>query len=408
MLGPVTGTTARDDRSWPRWARPFSAVALVAALVVGVWAVVTASEGKTAPWVVALASVVVLAVGARLFAAAFRARIEGGEIPGRSRLGELALVVLGFAALVYDGRLAAGVWSGLLAAVFATNLWAIRRARANRDLVDAAEAARDRALEQQAREADTRHRDEVVRADEPPLDVAAALLEAAAGSRRRWLAWALATALVSAGTFLLTDSGLARFMIPFVGTCFLLWSSLSLWAAWRARRDFAAAKHPPQRAYVVLLHDPAPRMIRPLLGVWRERPAVREGALPKPELVFRCDEDVDDLVSHQGSAVVHEAWVDTSARGMRGARWVAGESGIALPHHRGWLFGRWYLHALTRGERPDPPKPLRSPSPHPDRTPAPTPPTHAETGATASRSVRAAGWRTAGLAVLAALCVVVD
>ena len=44
---------------------------------------------------------------------------------------------------------------------------------------------------------------------------------------------------------------------------------------------------------------------RPLLGVWSEPPVPRGGRLPSPERVYRCDEERADLLSYQGSAVVH-------------------------------------------------------------------------------------------------------
>ena len=92
-------------------------------------------------------------------------------------------------------------------------------------------------------------------------------------------------------------------------------------------------------------------MIRPLLGVWTEEPVVRGSVFPRPDVVFRCDDDLDDLLSHQGDVAVHEAWVDTSGRGIRGARWVAADAGVALPHRRA-LLGRWFFSSLTRAERP--------------------------------------------------------
>ena len=153
-------------------------------------------------------------------------------------------------------------------------------------------------------------------------------------------------------------------MVPFMSVALLLWVSRAAVSVGLARRDFRLARTPPVRAWVVLLNDPTPRMIRPLLGVWSEEPVVRESAFPRPELVFRCDDDLDDLLSHQGGVEVHEAWVDTSARGMRGARWVAADGGVALPHRRAFL-GRWFFSSLTRAERPGPARPLHTAQPDP-------------------------------------------
>ncbi|HEU4348152.1 MAG TPA: hypothetical protein VFR35_10220, partial [Actinoplanes sp.] len=85
-----------------------------------------------------------------------------------------------------------------------------------------------------------------------------------------------------------------------------------------------------------------------------------------PERVYRCDEERDALASHQGSAVVHEAWVGTRTRRWGTPRWVTADAGLALPHGRS-VFGRWYLSNLLSGERPGPPQPLTLPPPHPDR-----------------------------------------
>ena len=151
---------------------------------------------------------------------------------------------------------------------------------------------------------------------------------------------------------------------------------------------------------MVLLDDPTPRMIRPLLGVWSEEPVVEGSVFPKPDLVFRCDDDLDDLLSHQGGVEVHEAWVDTSGRGMRGARWVAADAGGVLPHRRAVL-GRWYFSSMTRAERPGPAQPLRS------ARPDPAAPRHASTPAPGGPGLLVkVAWRVAAMAVAAVFFVV--
>jgi hypothetical protein len=165
------------------------------------------------------------------------------------------------------------------------------------------------------------------------------------------------------------------------------------WAVWLALRDFTKAATPPRRAFVVLLHDPAPRMLRPLLGVWPEPPVVRGGRMPKPERVYRCDDERDALECHQGDVVVHEAWVDTVPRPTSKPRWVAADAGIALPHRRA-LFGRWYLSSLIGGERPDGPARLTLRPPHPDIERV------GEAGGDHGSFLVASGWRLAWLAAL--------
>jgi hypothetical protein len=59
----------------------------------------------------------------------------------------------------------------------------------------------------------------------------------------------------------------------------------------------------------VLLHDPNPRAVRPLLAIWPDRPPPGE-RLPKPESVWRCNDELLELESVQEHVEVHEAWVD--------------------------------------------------------------------------------------------------
>ena len=123
-----------------------------------------------------------------------------------------------------------------------------------------------------------------------------------------------------------------------------------------ALRDFRKASTPPRCAYVVLLNDVNPRAIRPLLAIWSTRPAAGE-RLPKPDRVYRCDDDLEDLKSYAGDVVVHEAWIDTGSRSSSKPRWIAADGGIAVPHRKAVL-GRWYFSMLTRHDRPGPPKPV--------------------------------------------------
>jgi hypothetical protein len=147
-----------------------------------------------------------------------------------------------------------------------------------------------------------------------------------------------------------------------LGLVLALWSARQLAGLHLARRDFLTAGTPPRRAYVVLLHDPNPRATRPLLAVWSERPPADE-RLPKPEQVWRSDDEVDELESFQGDVVVHEAWVDTGPRSWSKPRWVRADAGLALPHRRA-LLGRWYTNLLLRLERPEEPRPLTLVDPH--------------------------------------------
>ena len=175
------------------------------------------------------------------------------------------------------------------------------------------------------------------------------------------VAWALAGVLVTAGTFALASEATG-------GVVLVLAASLALWSVRQtaglalARRDFQSASSPPRKAYVVLMHDPNPRAIRPLLAIWAERPAPGE-RLPKPDSVWRCDDELDELESSAGSAEVHEAWVDSGPRSWSKPRWVRADAGLAVPHRRS-LFGRWYVNTTLRRDRPGEPHPLTLSDPH--------------------------------------------
>jgi hypothetical protein len=175
------------------------------------------------------------------------------------------------------------------------------------------------------------------------------LHRAGRAERRRVLAWLLAGGIVTAGTLGLgSESGAA--VAAAMGAALALWSVRQVAGIALARRDFNAADTPPRRAFVVLLHDPNPRAIRPLLAVWDERPHEGE-RLPKPRSVWRCDDELTALETFAGSVEVHEAWIDTGRRSWSKPRWVRADDGIAVPHRRS-LFGRWYVHTTLRRERP--------------------------------------------------------
>ena len=395
----VHGGVVRDDRAWPRWAGVFSILMMLGAVVALLWAVATASQGPAGVVVVAGAALVSLGVSLWLFRTAFAAVIGGGRQPGWVVVVQLGIVLAGFAAMTYDAHLGTALLAALFGAMFAVNLWAMRRARGNRAVVDAAEDEAEQRRAQDRTGAAQRAR---VRDSGPALDVGGMLDAAWRDVWQRWVAWLVAGAAVTAVTVIVTDSELAVVMVLTFTVLTVLWVSRAAWSVGLGRRDFRLARTAPERAWVVLLDDPTPRMIRPLLGVWSEEPVVREGVFPQPELVFRCDDELDDLLSHQGGVEVHEAWVDTSGRGMRGARWVAADEGVALPHRRAVL-GRRYFHAFTRAERPGSPVPLSSARPDPAAPRDGSAPTPAGP-ALVTRLL----WRAGALAALAGASVLID
>ena len=374
----------RDDRAWPRGAIVFSAVVLLACVATGVGVTLAAfDDGVLDGVIVAVAFVAAFATGYAIMATGMRSWVAGRPVDPRAQLWASLAVFVAFLIMTFvHGRAGVAVLAGLLGGLLLLNIRSIRRARANRAAVDEAEAAQQAARQAEAAREAARDtpRPEVTA---PPAQtlvgstVDQGLRHAAAVERKRTLAWliALLIAVAAAGAFQAPEAVFAVMVV--IGLLCLGWVARRFWAAWLAVRDFSRADTPPRRAFIVLLDDPAPRMMRPLLGVWSEPPSPHSGRLPKPERVYRCDEERVELQSHQGDAVVHEAWVDTGPRRFSKPRWVAADGGIVLPHRRA-LFGRWYLSALIGGERPGRPRPLTLPPPHT----APTPVTrvHLEAG----------------------------
>jgi hypothetical protein len=205
------------------------------------------------------------------------------------------------------------------------------------------------------------------------LDVASALVRARRQEWWRTFSWLTAIVLVAVAARILAAETVVTSVVVAFGVLMILWSLRLVWGVTSALRDLRKAATPPRRAYVVVLHDANPRALRPLLGVWSDRPTAGQ-RLPKADRVYRCDDELDDLMSFQGHVRVHEAWVDTGRRPCSKPRWVAANDGIAVVHRRS-LFGRWYFSMLTRRDRPGPSTPLtivvvaspNPPAPEPSR-----------------------------------------
>ena len=187
------------------------------------------------------------------------------------------------------------------------------------------------------------------------------LRRAARAEQRRVVAWLLAGVPVAAAAAALGSGSIAA-VLAVIAAALSLWSVRQVTGIAIARRDFNAASSPPRRAFVVLLHDPNPRAVRPLLAVWDERPSPGE-RLPKPRSVWRCDDELLELESTVGEVEVHEAWLDTGGRSWSKPRWVRGDAGIAVPHRRS-MFGRWYVNTTLRRERPGEARRLTLEDPH--------------------------------------------
>ena len=94
--------------------------------------------------------------------------------------------------------------------------------------------------------------------------------------------------------------------------------------------------------------------------------------------------------------MVHEAWADIGPGSTSKPRWIAADAGIAVPH-RGALFGRWYVSALIRPDRPGAPAPLTVDAPMPAAVPV------VERAPLEGSLFGEVGWRCVVLAGIAAL-----
>jgi hypothetical protein len=355
----------RDDRAWPRSSLFVSVGLALAAVGSGVGLVFgAAGRGSLGMALVTVGFVVAFGFGLGVSVPTLRHWVAGHSVPGRFHLLQWAGLIVCFVVIGwFDGLVGWAMLAGLMGGLVVGNVWGIRAARANRDLVDQAEATLSRAHATAGRDAmGVPAVDAEVGQDAP---VGRVLRDTVALERRRSVAWLVADAMALTACGVLDAPDHVTIVVVSTGVLAFLWVVRRLWAAWLALRDFTKAATSPRRAFVVLLDDPAPRMIRPLLAVWSDAPVPRGGRLPKPERVYRCDEELDALQCHQGRVVVHEAWVDTGARRSAKPRWVAADAGIAVPHRRA-LFGRWYMSSLISGERPEQPRRLTLRQPHPD------------------------------------------
>ena len=339
----VPATIPRDDRAWPRGAVTVSVLIALIAVAVGVGLTLAAADrGPAMAALVGGVFVVVLAAEFAAYLAGIRPWLRGDPLPRALAYGQVLGVVAGFLAVFVDGLVGGAALAGLVAGMVSGNAVAVRLARRNRGRVEQAEAE----------------------AVPPPVrglvdptgvgeSIGPVLRETAAAAGRRVWAWLAAGGLTAAGCALLEVPAPVVVPVLVVAGAALLWVLRRLWAVRLALADFARAATPAVRAYVVLLHDPAPRVIRPLLGIWSGPPVVSGGRLPRPERVYRCDDEHDRLECSQGAVVVHEAWVDTGPRPRSKPRWVSADAGIVLPHRRA-VFGRWYLGSLLGAARPGP------------------------------------------------------
>ncbi len=453
----------RDDRAWPRGAFGFSAAVAVVALAGSAALVASAdSVGQAAGLLVVF--LVMAGLETVSFLNAVRPWLEGKQVPVRTRLVQVGLVLLTLVAFVAGAKAGGAALCGFLTGVFAPSAWAIRHARINRGLERAAESEAGTQMEtvtpmgtvtdigtatgavpenvtetvsetgtgEQLAPADPR----VPPSDQPPNDqppndqppndqppndqpsmdeppprvtsrrtprIGPVLREALAESTGRLLAWAAATVVTVLGCAALGTPDAAVQKAVLVGACVLVWVAVQTAIVWVAERDFARAATVPKRKYVVLVKDPSPHSNRPMLGIWTTEPVPKDGRLPKAEAVCLCDGERRALISSPGALVVHEAWVAVGRHSLSTPRWVVADAGVALPRRRAFLGWR-SLGAVIETQRPARARPLTMRAPHPntERTSA-TAQVIMEEERANSRWVRVFAWR---LAVMVAVAVV--
>lgn len=349
-------TIPRDDRTWGPGAFPLSLFCVLLSGVGLAFALASArSDGRLT--VTLLVVLVLCGLETFLLIRVRRPWLAGGSAPRwvtAAQVGVLLAIVVSFGG---GGAMGSAALCTFFVTVFALNASTLRLARDNRALVDQAEArlALERLPEEEQRQREPLR---------PAHEVGGALRQTLREDRSRSVAWVVALVLAAAGGATLAPDTGALFGIVFVGLWSVVWVGRQAVGVWLALRDFEKAATPPRRAFVVLLHDPAPKMIRPLLGVWSTEPVPVGGRVPRPEAVYRCDDAREALLSFQDHAVVHEAWVDTGRWERSRPSWVVADAGLALPHRRSVL-GRIYLGSLIGRERPGRARRLTTAAPHP-------------------------------------------
>lgn len=372
MIGPVTTPIPRDDRPVPRWARAFAVVAIAAGAAVA-FALAADAGPDARPWLVVLTYVAAVAATLGALALGMEEWARTGRHPRRTGVATFAVLLLAVAGFVVAVPVGWAAVTGWVAGILGSSLVSIPILRRNRGAVDAYWAERRRAATVEAAEAPGARGRRAPGRRGRPAPVGTMLRGEITRARRRLLAVTLAALLVTGGFVAVFRSEPAFWMTAGVAAFYVLWEVRGIASRRLALRAYEAGRSRPRVAWVALLYDPAPRMVRPLLAVWDERPEPGPGRYPKPDRVYRADDEADDLLSFQQSMEVHEAWVPASREPFLPPRWVVADAGAAIPQRRA-LFGRWYFGMLSRGERSEPIA-LRAGEPDPmAEAGAPTPP----------------------------------
>jgi hypothetical protein len=391
MIGRVTAPLPRDDRVLPRGSRVIGAAVLGGAAA-GAYALSRDAGPDTRPWVVLVAFGAALALSLATVVAGMPPWLRGGRPPRRvlaAQLGILLGVVVAFGVAVQAG------WAalvGLLAGLAGSGLVTVPMARRNRPAVDAAWAEREAERLSAPAAAPAR--------TGPAAPVGTVLRLEVYRARRRLVSAVLSTLFVTAAVAVGWRSPVGTGMTAFVGVVLAAFEVRGLWGRQLSLRAYESGRERPLVGWVALLSDPNPRAVRPLLAVWDEEPVAGPGRFPKPDRVYRADDDADDLLSVQGSMSVHRAWLAPSRGRWSTPRWVAADAGVAIPH-RPALLGRWYFGSISRAERAEPrPLTVGEPNPMAEVGDPPPPWSWPTFGSLAGRTAFLAAWAVVAHLVL--------
>lgn len=280
--------------------------------------------------------------------------LAGRPVPGRKQVVQIGIFFGSFAFFLLGSRPGLAAVLGALTGMFAMAPISLVLARRNRAVVDAAWASRSKSKSKSSASSRDPLRSRRTNGQRPRIGHTLAM--SLAWARARATAWAVATvvgcvvAIVGAARL---DRDEGAFVVTLLVGLFCVGFPLrEAWGVHRARRAYDSGRRTPRVGWVTLLHDPNPRVYRPLLAIWDEEPISGPGTFPKPDRVFRADDENDALLSFQSGMTVHEAWIDGVEGRWATPRWVAADDGLAIPHRRA-LLGRWYFAAITSSERAD-------------------------------------------------------
>jgi len=227
----------RDDRAWPRSSLPVSVVLVLASIGSGVGLVFGAADrGPLAMASVILGFVVAFGFSLAVSVPAMRRWIAGHPVPGPYHLLPAAALVVALVVMgSLDVPLGWALFAGLLGGVLVVNVWGIRTARANRALVDKAEAVSAHAHAPASVDTMGVSSSTVDATQNAP--VGQILRDTVALERRRSVAWLVAGAVALVACIVFDVPDPVTFVVVLTSALAFIWVVRRLAATWLALRD---------------------------------------------------------------------------------------------------------------------------------------------------------------------------